>query len=124
MLSHTVTKPQHIYICFFLQAELCAIEELKLLQVQKHINLSLKLIRDLPSAKLANPPSQLAKEVIMVRRNRKENNYDGELIGIDQNQAFNRALPRRLNRAEIKLEAARVGHIISTVFLFVFLGVT
>lgn len=41
-------------------------------------------------------------------RNVSINNLDSEVVGIDQNQEFNRVLPRRHNRAEIKLEAARV----------------
>lgn len=92
-----------------------------MLQVQKHINLSLRLIKNAS----ALPNIRQIKEAKFDQNARSRivpnNNLDSEVVGIDQNQEFNRVLPRRHNRAEINLEAARVSftsNVLSTLALF------
>lgn len=76
--------------------------------MQKHINLSLRIIKNAPP--LPNIRQIKVATFGPNARNRivPNNNLNSEVVGIDQNQEFNRTLPRRHNRAEINLEAARV----------------
>lgn len=112
-MVHILNTQCHIQKNPILQEELYEIEEMKLLQVQEHINLTLRLIKNTPLSK-SLPNIQKVSEVTMNNSNRMSYpiksgfDSDSELIGINQNQEFNRTLPKRLNRAELKLEAARV----------------
>lgn len=88
------------------------IEELKLLKVQQHIDLSLKLVR--PSEL---PTVQKIKEATygrlrMINGRMEGNRVPGnEAVNAVETTVQNRALPRRQNQAEANLEAARVRRI-------------
>lgn len=84
-------------------------------RVQKHINLSLKLIRPSPlsGAQMIEEATFGRKKIVdgVVTGTATESNYADHVICIDRNQEFNRVLPRRQNQAELKLAEARVSHI-------------
>lgn len=96
---------------WYFQAELYEIEEEKLLKPQEQIDLSLKLIKSSSSSKseVSDGKINVAEMDSSNKLKLKTNTVDNVLLGGGWNpRDQNNTLPRRLNRAQLKLEAAKV----------------
>ena len=96
---------------FPLKSDLYKIEEEKLLETQKHINLSLRPMRQ-PSQQRSQTN---VRQINVIEANAVDASDDGGYFAVNERNRsesiggdFKAHLPRRMNRAALKLQAARV----------------
>lgn len=108
----------NVNVCRF-QDQLYEIEEEKMMKPQEHIDLSLNLIKNPPSSKEAAAVgkvnvSEMDTKDIMNKFKLNTNTVNNVLLGSEEGPRELNNTARRINRATLKLEAAKVSSLIFT----------